>query len=96
VEDVWAKLEEELDEFRRAIAHEPPANQQAELGDVLFTLINLARWHDLDPAEALHDTNRRFIRRLEQMEAVADRPFSTYTPAELETLWQQAKAKLAE
>ena len=96
VEDVWAKLEEELDEFRCAIAHEPPANQQAELGDVLFTLINLARWHDLDPAEALHDTNRRFIRRLEQMEAVADRPFSTYTPAELETLWQQAKAKLAE
>jgi XTP/dITP diphosphohydrolase len=96
VEDVWAKLEEELDEFRRAIAHEPPANQQAELGDVLFTLINLARWHDLDPAEALHDTNRRFIRRLEQMEAVADRPFSTYTPDELETLWQQAKAKLAE
>ncbi len=94
VEDVWAKLEEELDEFRQAIAHEPPANQQAELGDVLFTLINLARWHDLDPAEALHDTNRRFIRRLEQMEALADRPFSTYTPAELETLWQQAKAKL--
>lgn len=94
VEDVWAKLEEELDEFRQAIAHEPKANQQAELGDVLFTLINLARWHDLDPAEALHDTNRRFIRRLEQMEALADRPFSTYTPAELETLWQQAKAKL--
>lgn len=95
VEDVWAKLEEELSEFRQAIAHEPKANQQAELGDVLFTVINLARWHDLDPAEALHETNHRFIRRLEQIEAVADRPLSTYTPDELETLWQQAKAALA-
>ncbi len=96
VEDVWAKLEEELDEFRQAIAHEPKANQQSELGDVLFTLINLARWYKLDPAEAVYDTNHRFIRRLEQMEAVADRPFSAYTPNELETLWQQAKANLAE
>lgn len=95
VEDVWSKLEEELTEFRQAIAHEPKANQQAELGDVLFTVINLARWHDLDPAEALYETNHRFIRRLEQMETVAERPLSTYTPDELETLWQQAKAILA-
>jgi XTP/dITP diphosphohydrolase len=64
-------------------------------GDLLFTLINIARWEKLDPTEALQGTNWRFIQRLAEMEAVADRPLSDYTLDELETLWQQAKAKLA-
>ncbi len=95
VEGVWAKFHEELEELRQAIAQEPQENQQAELGDVLFTLINIARWYDLDPSQALHDTNHRFVQRLAMMEQVADRPLDSYTLAELEELWQQAKAKLA-
>ncbi|MBD1870257.1 nucleoside triphosphate pyrophosphohydrolase [Cyanobacteria bacterium FACHB-471] len=95
VDGVWQKFHEELAEFQQAIASESKANQQAELGDLLFTLINIARWHDLDPAEALEGTNQRFIRRFAQVEAVCDRPLSTYTLDELETLWQRAKAKLA-
>jgi XTP/dITP diphosphohydrolase len=95
VEGVWEKFQEELAEFQQAIATEPKANQEAELGDLLFTVINLARWHDLDPDAALQGTNERFIKRLSLMEAVADRPLSSYTLDELETLWQQAKAKLA-
>jgi XTP/dITP diphosphohydrolase len=94
-EGVWEKFREELKEFRDALASETKADQQAELGDVLFTLINIARWYDLDPAEALQGTNQRFIQRLTLMEAVADRPLSTYTLDELEQLWQQAKATLA-
>ena len=70
-------------------------NQQAELGDLLFTLINLARWYDLDADEALNSTNQRFIKRLSLVEQVADRPLSEYTIDELEDLWQQAKAQLA-
>lgn len=95
IDGVWAKFHEELAEFQQAIAQETPEQQQAELGDLLFTLINLARWYKLDPAEAVQGTNQRFIQRLENMEAVADRPLSDYTLDELETLWQQAKAQLA-
>lgn len=95
IDGVWAKFHEELAELQQAIAQETPEEQQAELGDLLFTLINLARWYKLDPAEALQGTNQRLIQRLEKMEAVADRSLSDYTLEELETLWQQAKAQLA-
>ncbi|MBD2464857.1 nucleoside triphosphate pyrophosphohydrolase [Oscillatoria sp. FACHB-1407] len=94
VDGVWAKFREELEEFHQALASEPKEHQQAELGDVLFTLINIARWYDLDPAEALQSTNQRFINRLAHVEAVADRPLSTYSLEELEELWQYAKAQL--
>ncbi|NJO52651.1 MAG: nucleoside triphosphate pyrophosphohydrolase, partial [Leptolyngbyaceae cyanobacterium RM2_2_4] len=95
VDGVWQKFHEELAEFQQAIASESKANQQAELGDLLFTLINLARWHGLDPAEALQGTNQRFVQRFAQVEAGCDRPLSTYTLDELEALWQKAKANLA-
>lgn len=95
VEGVWDKFNEELAEFKEALEHKDQAEQEAELGDILFTLINIARWYDLDPSEALHGTNDRFIQRLSKMESVADRPLSDYTLDELETLWQQAKARLA-
>lgn len=96
VEGVWEKFQEELAEFKQAIEQESPAEQQAELGDLLFTLINLARWYKLDPSEGLQSTNLRFIQRLAQIEAVANRPISDYNTEELEMLWQQAKAKLAQ
>lgn len=96
VEGVWGKFHEELAEFQQALEQETKAEQQAELGDLLFTLINIARWYDLDPSEALQGTNERFLQRLAKMEAVADRPLSDYTLDELETLWQQAKARLAQ
>lgn len=92
LEGVWAKFQEELAEFEQAIASESQARQQEELGDLLFTIVNLARWYDLDPSEALQGTNQRFIRRLKAMEAVAERPLEEYAIAQLEELWQQAKA----
>lgn len=95
VEGVWAKFQEELAEFKYAIASESPARQQAELGDLLFTIINLARWYKLDPSEALLGTNKRFIQRLSHVETLAGRPLADYTLEELESLWQQAKAKIA-
>jgi XTP/dITP diphosphohydrolase len=96
VDGVWAKFHEELAEFQQAVEQESPAEQQAELGDLLFTLINIARWYKLDPSDALQGTNQRFIQRLAKMEAIADRPLSDYTLEELEHLWQQAKARLAQ
>ncbi len=95
IDGVWAKFQEELAELQQALAQEAPEQQQAELGDLLFVVINLARWYKLDPAAALQGTNQRFIQRLSQMETFAARPLSEYTLAELENLWQQAKALLA-
>ncbi len=94
-EGVWAKFDEEVAEFKQAIAHESKAEQQAELGDILFVLINLARWYGLDPSEALHETNLKFIQRFSKVEAFADRPLTDYTIEELDALWAQAKAQLA-
>jgi XTP/dITP diphosphohydrolase len=94
VAQVWDKFHEELGEFEHALKHESPANQEAELGDLLFTLINIARWHDLDPTAALQGTNKRFIQRIATMEKISDRPFSDYTIEGLEEVWQQAKEQL--
>jgi XTP/dITP diphosphohydrolase len=94
MEGVWGKFEEELAEFKQALATESKAEQEAELGDLLFTLIQIARWSSLNPSEALQGTNDRFIQRLQQMEAMADRPLTGYSLVELEAFWQQAKARL--
>lgn len=94
VEGVWSKFEEELAEFKEALDTENKVHQQEELGDLLFTIINIARWYDLNPFDGLQGTNRRFIQRLEMMEKFAPRPLSDYDINELESLWQQAKAQL--
>lgn len=96
IDGVWEKFNEELTEFKQALEHETPERQQAELGDLLFSVLQLARWNNLDPEAALQGTNQRFIQRFQKMEAFAERPLSDYTLEELETLWQQAKAQLAE
>lgn len=96
VEGVWDKFHEELAEFQQALEQDDKAHQEAELGDVLFTVINIARWYDLDPSAALQGTQTRFIERLAQVEALAERPLSDYTLDELEALWQKAKALLAQ
>ncbi len=94
IDGVWDKFSEELAEFKQALREETQERQQEELGDLLFTVLQLARWNNLDPSEALQGTNKRFIQRLQKMEAFAERPLSEYSLLELEALWQQAKAKL--
>ncbi|MBD3883544.1 nucleoside triphosphate pyrophosphohydrolase [Phormidium tenue FACHB-886] len=98
VEGVWAKFHEELGEFEQALREETKEQQQAELGDLLFTVVNLARWYGLDPDEALQGTNQRFIQRFSQVEqAMRDgKTIADYSLEELEQLWQQAKSKLAQ
>ncbi len=95
VDGVWEKFEEELGELKVALATTDVAHQETELGDLLFTVVNLARWYKLDPAQGLSGTNQRFVDRIKQMEQSTDRPLAEYTITELETLWQQAKKRLA-
>jgi XTP/dITP diphosphohydrolase len=91
---IWDKFSEELGEFKESLQAADKTHQAAELGDLFFVLINIARWYELDPSEALHETNQRFIRRLNKVESFADRPLKDYTLDELESLWQQAKLHL--
>lgn len=95
VDGVWDKFHEEMAEFEHALKHEDKAAQQSELGDIMFVLIQLARWYDLDPSAALQGTNDRFVQRFAKVESACDRPLSDYAPEELESLWQQAKALIA-
>lgn len=97
VEGVWAKFHEELGEFEHALKAETKDQQQAELGDLLFTIVNLARWYGLDPEAALQGTNQRFVQRFTQVEQALGKgqSISDYSLEELEQFWQQAKAKLA-
>jgi XTP/dITP diphosphohydrolase len=94
IEGVWAKFDEELAEFHEALRSEDKEHQQAELGDLLFTIVNIARWYDLDAAIALQETNFRFIDRFSLVESFATKPLSDYTLDELEVFWRAAKAKL--
>ena len=94
VDEVWEKFHEELGEFQQALAEETKERQESELGDLLFVIIQVARWHKLDPSAGLQSTSQRFIQRLQKMEDVIDRPFADYSLEELDILWQQAKAKL--
>ena len=91
---VWDKFEEELSEFKASLTTNDVAHQQSELGDILFTLVNIARWYGFDPSEALQGTNERFVQRLSVMEDLAENSLSEYSLEELEALWQTAKQRL--
>lgn len=92
---VFAKLQEELNELRQAIASGCNEEQESELGDVLFTVVNLARKLGVQSEFALRASNAKFRRRFAAMEASAS-PASSIAelaPEELEELWDSAKAR---
>ena len=94
---VLAKLREELAELEAALAEAAaPAERELELGDLLFTVANLARHLELDPEAALRATNAKFERRFRRIEAAAaahGRPVGELTLGELEAHWERAKAE---
>ena len=97
-EDVWAKVKEEIAEFEtEAISNQPSAvRMEAELGDVLFALINAARLYKLKPDNALEQTNLKFIRRFNYVEEKAKeqgKDLKDMTLAEMDALWNEAKQK---
>ena len=94
LEGVWQKVHEELDELKEAVASGDRAHAQEELGDVLFTLVNVARWCGLDPEAGLAGTNRRFLQRFSRVEAALGGDLEGRNLAELEALWRQAKAEI--
>jgi XTP/dITP diphosphohydrolase/ATP diphosphatase len=95
--DLLPKLAEETRELEAEAASEDPARKpavEAELGDLLFTVVNLGRHLGVDAEMALRGCNRRFRGRFREMELAADRPLEELGPDELEALWAGAKRKL--
>ena len=91
---VWEKVHEELDELKEAVASGDKAHAQEELGDVLFTLVNVARWCGIDPEAGLAGTNHRFLDRFSRVEAALGGNLQGQSIRELEGLWRQAKAQI--
>ncbi|MBI1305774.1 MAG: nucleoside triphosphate pyrophosphohydrolase [Bacteroidetes bacterium] len=88
--DVWDKVEEELNEFKEAQGQE----QQNEFGDLLFSLVNYARWNNINPDDALEATNKKFRRRFEAIESFAKQQgiaLQSMTLEEMDAIWEKAK-----
>lgn len=93
-EDVWTKVREELDEFEAELNRDDRQRSEAELGDFLFAVINAARLYKLNPDNALEQTNQKFIRRFNYLEAHSikvGKPLTEMTLAEMDELWNEAK-----
>ena len=96
---VWEKVEEEMQEFKNEFntADDRPIDKEkamTEFGDLLFSLVNYARFIDIDPEEALERTNLKFIKRFQYLEKAAAKDGKDLTQmslAEMDTYWEQAK-----
>lgn len=89
---VWAKVEEEIAELHeKTNAQAPQTEVEEEFGDVLFSLVNYARFIGVDPETALERVNRKFKSRFQYIEENAPKPLSEMALSEMETLWQEAK-----
>jgi MazG family protein len=98
-EQVWEKVEEEMQEFKKEFNAESnePINKEkamAEFGDLLFSLVNYARFIDIDPEEALERTNKKFIKRFQYMERESSKDgkkLGEMTLKEMDAYWDRAK-----
>ncbi len=93
---VWEKVKEELDELQEAVASGDKEKIEEEFGDVSFSLINYARFLQIDAENSLEKTNRKFIHRFTRMEDAAreqGRSLADMTLAEMDALWNAIKAE---
>jgi XTP/dITP diphosphohydrolase len=98
-EQVWGKVEEEMSEFKETfvgkdLTESDRNDAEGELGDLIFSLVNFARFIDLNPETAVERTNRKFIKRFEHLEkraAESGKALSEMTLAEMDVYWEEAK-----
>lgn len=99
-EQVWEKVEEEMEEFKKEfnVSSDKPIDQTKamnEFGDLLFSLVNYARFINIDPEEALERTNKKFIKRFQYLEtesAKDGKKIGDMTLAEMDVYWNRAKS----
>ncbi len=93
---IYGKIEEEIAEFREAVATDDPDAREAELGDLLFSVVNLARYYEVDPEKALRRCVRKFRDRFGFIETelgLSGRHLETASLDEMESLWIAAKQR---
>ena len=94
IDDVFAKVKEEIEELHAEVKAQKHTAIEAEFGDVLFSLINYARFLKVNPEDALERTNKKFIARFQYLErkaAESSKSLRDMTLAEMEAYWQEAK-----
>ena len=92
-QQVWAKVEEEIEEFKEIVQLNGSKEAlEDEFGDILFSLINFARYKGIDPETSLERVNLKFKRRFEYIESKAPKPLKEMTLGEMDALWDEAKA----
>jgi XTP/dITP diphosphohydrolase len=93
-EQVWDKVKEELLEFENEIRYNNQKRMEAELGDLIFSIVNAARLYDLDPESALERTNQKFISRfnyLEEQTLLKGKSLHNMSLEEMDVFWEEAK-----
>lgn len=91
---VWDKVQEELDELQQEVQEGNQEKMENEFGDVLFSMINYARFLNINPEDALERTNKKFIKRFQYLESKAteiNKPLSEMTLDEMDVFWNEAK-----
>ena len=91
---VWEKVEEELAEFKAEVENANQERIESEFGDVLFSMINYARFLKINPENALEQTNKKFTKRFQYLEQKAkdiNKPLSEMTLSEMDVFWEEAK-----
>ena len=92
-DQVWDKVMEEINEFREELVSGNQAKKEEEFGDLIFSLINYARFEGIDPETALERVNKKFKRRFEYIEAEAPKSLDKMSLEEMDALWNDAKHK---
>ena len=92
-EQVWDKVQEEMNEFKAEIEGMDQHKKEEEFGDLIFSLINYARFEGIDPETALEKVNKKFKRRFEYIEKSAPKNLNDMSLDEMDALWNEAKQK---
>ena len=93
-DSLWDCIFSEIEEFKDAVKKQDKENAEEELGDMLFAIVNLARWHKIDAEQALLKANKKFMARFRKMEELAQKKLEDYDFEEYDRLWKAAKSAL--
>ena len=93
-ETLYDCINSEFQEFKQAKENGDKLNMEEEFGDILFAVVNLARWNKIDAEQALLKANKKFEKRFRKMEELAKKPLTEYSLDEYDKLWQQAKKEI--
>ena len=93
-DEVWKKVIEEIEELKDEVKNGDPQKKEDEFGDLMFSLINYARFINVNPEDALERTNKKFAKRFQYIEEQAkknDKPLKEMTLEEMDAFWNEAK-----